>query len=84
MSDAIRLLERLGAAPVRGAAGADAIVAAAGEMPAAQRKALLDRDPDALRTLAGGRRSMRCLIISPEPGQTAPCDRHRAGSSWQG
>ena len=79
MSDAIRLLECLGAAPVAGTAGARATMAVAEGVPATQRRALLDGDVDAFRALAGGRRAMRCLIISPESDQCPAEARHRAG-----
>lgn len=75
MSDAIRCLESLGAAPATGTAGTDGVrarTAASKALPAAQRRAMLERDPVALNELAGGRGTMRCLIISPDPGQSGP------------
>lgn len=80
MSDAIRLLECLGAAPVAAKAGARSIMAAGWKMPAAQRGAMRDRDPEALRALAGRRGTMCCLIIPPEPDQAPMEVCHDVGS----
>lgn len=64
MSNIIRFLETMGRKPVS-PADFPASVAAL-EVGAPQRKALLDRDQDALNELLDGRRQLRCAIFAAD------------------
>jgi hypothetical protein len=64
MSNIIRFLETMGSRPIPTADYA-AMVAAL-EVGAPQRKALLDRDQDALNELLDGRRQLKCAIFAAD------------------
>lgn len=70
MSNVIQFLESLGsnAALTRLSAAEYAATVASLDVHVGQRKALLDRDVDALSGLLGGRETMRCLIFQGESG----------------
>jgi len=65
MSNVIRFIEELGRDPVR---SREAYVAAieASELSAPEHRALLDRDPEALRGLLGARANTACMIATPD------------------
>jgi hypothetical protein len=64
MSKIIRFLETMGRKPVSPADFAASVAAL--EVGAPQRKALLDRDQDALNELLDGRRQLRCAIFAAD------------------
>ena len=64
MSNIIRFLETMGRKPVPPADFSAAVAAL--EVGAPQRKALLDRDQDALNALLDGRRQLRCAIFAAD------------------
>jgi hypothetical protein len=64
MSNIIRFLETMGRKPVSPADFAASVAAL--EVGAPQRKALLDRDQDALNELLDGRRQLRCAIFAAD------------------
>jgi hypothetical protein len=64
MSNIIRFLETMGSKPVSPADYAATVAAL--EVGAPQRKALLDRDQDALNELLDGRRQLRCAIFAAD------------------
>jgi hypothetical protein len=64
MSNIIRFLESMGSKPI--SPGDYAATVAALEMGDPQRKALLDRDQDALNELLDGRRQLRCAIFAAD------------------
>ena len=67
MSEVIRFLESIGSTP-QGVVGSDAFNAMVEslDIDADQRRALRDRDQDALSRLLGGRRILRCSVFSPD------------------
>jgi hypothetical protein len=64
MSNIIRFLESMGSKPISPADYAATVAAL--EMGDPQRKALLDRDQDALNELLDGRRQLRCAIFAAD------------------
>ena len=64
MSNVIRFLETMGSKPISAADYAATVAALEVGLP--QRKALLDRDPDALSELLDGRRQLRCAIFAAD------------------
>ena len=64
MSNVIRFLETMGRKPISPADYAATVASL--EMGAPQRKALLDRDQDALNELLDGRRQLRCAIFAAD------------------
>lgn len=64
MSNIIRFLETMGSKPISPADYAATVAAL--EVGAPQRKALLDRDQDALSELLDGRRQLRCAIFAAD------------------
>jgi hypothetical protein len=64
MSNIIRFLETMGSKPISPADYAATVAAL--EVGAPQRKALLDRDQDALNELLDGRRQLRCAIFAAD------------------
>ena len=64
MSNIIRFLETMGRKPISPADYAATVAAL--EVGASQRKALLDRDEDALNELLDGRRQLRCAIFAAD------------------
>ena len=64
MSNIIRFLETMGSKPISPADYAATVAAL--EVGAPQRKALLDRDQDALNELLEGRRQLRCAIFAAD------------------
>ena len=64
MSNVIRFLETMGRKPISPADYAATVAAL--EIGAPQRKALLDRDQDALNELLDGRRQLRCAIFAAD------------------
>ena len=64
MSNVIRFLEAMGSKQVSAAEYAATIAAL--EVGAPQRKALLDRDQDALIQLLDGRRQLKCAIFAAD------------------
>ena len=64
MSNIIRFLETMGSKPISPAEYAATVAAL--EVGASQRKALLDRDQDALNELLDGRRQLRCAIFAAD------------------
>jgi hypothetical protein len=68
MSAVIRVLEELGRNPSLSVACDEKYFASvsAPALDAAQRRALLGGDMEALNALVGGRNTMRCLIATPE------------------
>ena len=64
MSNIIRFLETMGRKPVSPADFAASVAAL--EVGAPQRKALLDRDQDALNELLDGRRQLKCAIFAAD------------------
>jgi hypothetical protein len=64
MSNIIRFLETMGSKPISPADYAATVAAL--EIGAPQRKALLDRDQDALNELLDGRRQLRCAIFAAD------------------
>ena len=64
MSNIIRFLETMGSKPISPADYAATVAAL--EVGAPQRKALLDRDQDALNQLLDGRRQLRCAIFAAD------------------
>ena len=64
MSNVIRFLETMGSKPISPADYAATVAAL--EVGAPQRKALLDRDQDALNELLDGRRQLKCAIFAAD------------------
>jgi hypothetical protein len=64
MSNIIRFLETMGSKPIPPADYAATVAAL--EVAASQRKALLDRDQDALSELLDGRRHLKCAIFAAD------------------
>lgn len=64
MSNIIRFLETMGSKPISPADYAATVAAL--DVGAPQRKALLDRDQDALNELLDGRRQLRCAIFAAD------------------
>jgi hypothetical protein len=64
MSNIIRFLETIGRKPISPADYAATVAAL--EVGASQRKALLDRDQDALNELLDGRRQLKCAIFAAD------------------
>jgi hypothetical protein len=64
MSNVIQFLEALGSSSRKLSPNDYAMNVATLEIEESQRKALMDRDRDALGTLLGGRPGMRCIIWS--------------------
>ena len=64
MSNIIRFLETMGSKPISPADYAATVAAL--DVGAPQRKALLDRDQDALSELLDGRRQLRCAIFAAD------------------
>jgi hypothetical protein len=64
MSNIIRFLETMGRKPI--SPDDYAATVAALEVDAPQRKALLDRDQDALNELLDGRRQLKCAIFAAD------------------
>lgn len=64
MSNVIQFLEALGSTSVKLSPTEYAMNVATLEVEESHRKALMDRDQDALGTLLGGRPGMRCIIWS--------------------
>lgn len=64
MSNIIRFLETMGSKPISPADYAATVAAL--EVGAPQRKALLDRDQDALSELLDGRRQLKCAIFAAD------------------
>ena len=64
MSNVIQFLEGLGSSAAKLSPTEYAMSVAALEVEEVQRKALMDRDQDALGTLLGARSRMRCIIWS--------------------
>ena len=64
MSNIIRFLETMGRKPISPADYAATVAAL--EVGASQRKALLDRDQDALNELLDGRRQLKCAIFAAD------------------
>jgi hypothetical protein len=64
MSNIIRFLETMGRKPISPADYAATVAAL--EVDAPQRKALLDRDQDALNELLDGRRQLKCAIFAAD------------------
>jgi hypothetical protein len=64
MSNIIRFLETMGSKPMSPVDYAATVAAL--EVGAPQRKALLDRDQDALNELLDGRRQLKCAIFAAD------------------
>ena len=64
MSNIIRFLETMGSKPISPADYAATVAAL--EVGVPQRKALLDRDQDALNELLDGRRQLKCAIFAAD------------------
>ena len=64
MSNIIRFLETMGSQPISPADYAATVAAL--EVGAPQRKALLERDQDALNELLDGRRQLKCAIFAAD------------------
>ena len=64
MSNIIRFLETMGRTPISPADYAATVAAL--EVGAPQRKALIDRDQDALNELLDGRRQLKCAIFAAD------------------
>ena len=67
MSNIIRFLETMGSKPISAADYAATVAAL--EVGAPQRKALLDRDQDALNELLGGRKKLLFAILAADEEQ---------------
>jgi len=66
MSNVIRFIEELGRDPVRRSREAYVAAIEASELSAPEHRALLDRDPEALRGLLGARGNTACMIATPD------------------
>jgi hypothetical protein len=64
MSNIIRFLETMGSKPISTADYAATVAAL--DVGAPQRRALIDRDQDALNELLDGRRQLRCAIFAAD------------------
>lgn len=78
MSDVIRFLENLGRNPLPLGEGAFTAAVMAADLSPESKRALLQRDIEALNREVGGRGFMLCLIYQPDnddqPGREEPDD----------